>query len=152
MSSGNKAASGLLEIACVLVRFDHVGTVIEHANHYIMRADEKLVVPYLDSRVRAREALIPQAEQLANDMITRCPPGEDNGLSYGAWRSLTPFYSLVQDKLQVAPRRLPRSPVIANTYRDHRATDVPRFRRRPSRSTQEPDLPQTRRLEVDVPP
>ncbi len=106
MSSGNKAASGLLEIACVLVRFDHVGTVIEHANHYIMRADEKLVVPYLDSRVRAREALIPQAEQVANAMITRCPPGEDDGLSYGAWRSVTPFYSLVQDKNEVAPRQL----------------------------------------------
>src|SRR5438552_19136383 len=111
MSSGNKAASGLLEIACVLVRFDDVGTVIEHANHYIMRADEKLVVPYLDSRVRAREALIPQAEQVANAMIARCPPGEGDGVSYGAWRSVRPFYSLVEDKDEVWSRELRWSPV-----------------------------------------
>ena len=35
--------------------------------------------------VAARNALIEQAEQLANDLITCCPPKEDGGLSYSAW-------------------------------------------------------------------
>ena len=45
--------------------------------------------------VAARNALIEQAEQLANDLIT-LPPKEDGGLSYSAW---TRTFSAAMDEL-----------------------------------------------------